>query len=159
MRVSPRVILGIDPGFGRMGFGCLSVEKNSLRLLGVGVMTTPVGDEFASRLLSLSQDIRALIEKYHPTTVAIEKLFFAKNTTTAMRVAEARGVVLCEVARAGVRVVEFAPAQIKNALTGDGKADKRAIQVMVKTLLGLPRVPRPDDAADALAIAITASTL
>ncbi|MFC1787733.1 crossover junction endodeoxyribonuclease RuvC [Patescibacteria group bacterium] len=125
-------------------------------MIATGVSTTPSGEEFAERLLNLSRDLTELINKYQPDLVAIEKLFFAKNSQTGMKVAEARGVTLVTLAQAGLKIVEFTPAQIKMAVTGDGKADKQAVQQMVQRLLSLDRVPRPDDAADALAVAITA---
>ncbi|MFH1405553.1 MAG: crossover junction endodeoxyribonuclease RuvC [Patescibacteria group bacterium] len=154
-----QIILGIDPGYGKMGFGCIKIVKNKIELLAVGVATTPVDMEFTGRLYLLVNDITELIEKFNPDSVAIEKLFFAKNSRTAMQVAEARGAVMSVFAKYNLHVQEFTPAQIKKALTGDGKADKRAVKFMVKTLLNLSRVPRPDDAADALAVAITASTV
>jgi len=150
-----RTILGIDPGYGRIGFGAIRVERGATKALGFGVVTSKA-ETFEKRLLQIADDIRELLKEYKPDTLAIEKLFFKYNATTAMKVAEARGVILLCAAEAGVRVVEIAPAQVKKALTGDGKADKRAMQMMIKVLLNLPRAPRPDDAADALAIALTA---
>jgi crossover junction endodeoxyribonuclease RuvC len=150
-----KTVLGIDPGFGRIGFGCVQIERGNVRTVGFGVVTSK-GERFEDRLLQISRDIDTLIKDYKPDVLAIERLFFKYNATTAMRVAEARGVILLSAAKAGVRIVEIAPAAVKKALTGDGKADKRAMQFMVKTLLCLPRPPRPDDAADALAIAICA---
>ena len=153
------VILGIDPGFGRMGFGVIRVLGREVHPLDFGVFTTDAKLDFGSRLAYLVEDMQAVIEHWKPRVVAVESLFFTNNQKTAMRVAEARGVVLLTAAQRSVPVVEFAPGQVKLALTGDGKATKAAVQRMVKQLLLLPRAPKPDDAADALAIAITASTV
>jgi crossover junction endodeoxyribonuclease RuvC len=154
-----RLILGIDPGFGRMGFGCVSVARGKAQALDFGVVTTPADDAMGDRLLALHDDLVQLVSQLRPDTIAVEKLFFAKNTTTALRVAESRGVVLLIAAQAGIPVIEATPAQVKLAVTGDGSADKAGMQRMVARLLGLPRVPKPDDAADALAVAITVSTM
>tara|TARA_Y100000031_G_C8075487_1_gene317119 strand:- start:29 stop:523 length:495 start_codon:yes stop_codon:yes gene_type:complete len=153
-----RTIMGIDPGYGRMGFGVIYVEGSNYELVDFGVAMTTSGDSFERRLLSLANDLHDLVEHHEPDAFAIEKLFFGKSSTTAMKVAEARGVALLMAAQAGAPVFEFTPAQIKKAVTGDGKATKGAMQKMVKQLLGLPKIPKPDDAADALAVAITAST-
>lgn len=152
------IILGIDPGFGRMGFGIVTVQKGRCVPKDFGAITTPTGLEHGERLLAIAEDLETLFDEYKPTLLALEKLFFGKSSTTAMRVAEARGVVLMMAAKKGVEVIEYAPSQIKKALTGDGKADKGAMQRMVKELLNLPRTPKPDDAADALAVAMCAST-
>lgn len=152
-------ILGIDPGFGRMGFGCVSVAGNKTSPLDFGVITTSANEPMGDRLLALFDDVSELVAQLQPDAIAIEKLFFSKNTTTALRVAESRGIVLLLAAQAGIPVIEAGPSQVKLAVTGDGAADKPAMQRMVARLLGLPRVPKPDDAADALAIAITASTM
>jgi crossover junction endodeoxyribonuclease RuvC len=152
-----RLILGLDPGYGRMGFGVIYVEGPNIELVDYGVATTTSGDAFENRLLHLGNDLHDLFEHHKPHAVAIEKLFFGKSSSTAMKVAHARGVAMLMAAQSGAPVFEFTPAQIKKAVTGDGKANKRAIQNMVKQLLGLPKIPKPDDAADALAVAITAS--
>jgi crossover junction endodeoxyribonuclease RuvC len=154
-----KLILGIDPGFGRMGFGCVYVENGKMEAVDFGVMTTTSGDAIEDRLLHLATDLNELLAHLKPDVIAVEKLFFANNSTTAMRVAESRGVVLLLAAQAGIPVVEIGPAQVKKALTGDGAATKPAMQKMVARLLDLPRAPKPDDAADALAIAITASSM
>lgn len=153
-----KIIMGLDPGYGRMGFGVIYVEGVSLELVDYGVITTVSGDAFENRLLHIANDLNELFAHHKPHAVAIEKLFFGKSSTTAMNVAHARGVALLMAAQAGVPVLDFAPAQVKLALTGDGKAGKAAMQRMVKELLRLPQIPKPDDAADALAVAITAST-
>lgn len=151
--------MGIDPGFGRMGFGCVLVARGKTSAIDFGVVTTPANEPMGDRLLALFDDVTELVAQLQPDAIAIEKLFFAKNTTTALRVAESRGVVLLLAAQAGIPVVEVGPSQVKLAVTGDGAADKPAMQRMVARLLGLPRVPKPDDAADALAIAMAASTM
>lgn len=153
------IVLGIDPGYGRMGFGCIAVSGRQTEALDFGVMTTAAGQPSQERLLHLAGDLNELLAHWKPTVLAMEKLFFSKNVTTGIRVAEARGVVLLLAAQAGVPVVEIGPSQVKLAVTGDGAATKPAMQKMVARLLGLPRAPKPDDAADALAIAITASTM
>lgn len=150
------IILGIDPGFGRMGFGIISVEKGKTIALDYGVITTPQEDVFEERLVAIADDLTALLKQHKPTRVGIEKLFFGKSSTTAMRVAEVRGVVRLLCAQAGIPVIELAPSQIKKTTTGDGKATKQAMQQMVQMLLSLKAIPRPDDAADALAIALAA---
>ena len=152
------LILGLDPGYGRMGFGVIHVEGVKIRLIDYGVATTTSGDRFEQRLLNLATDLQELFAHHQPHAVAIEKLFFGKSSTTAMNVAHARGVALLMAAQAGVPVFEFTRGKVKKAVTGDGKAPKSAMQQMVKTLLNLPTIPKPDDAADALAIAITART-
>lgn len=141
-----------------MGFGVIYVEGSKIELVDYGVSTTTSGDAFENRLLSLANDLGDLFVHHQPHAVAIEKLFFGKSSSTAMNVAHARGVALLMAAQAGCPVFEFTPAQVKKAVTGDGKAGKAAMQGMVKKLLDLPKIPKPDDAADAIAIAITAST-
>lgn len=153
---SNHLILGIDPGFGRMGFGVIYTEGMNAGLIDYGVITTTSGDDFPNRLVHIAHDLQDLILHHKPQVFAVEKLFFGKSSTTAMRVAEARGVALMLASQAGIPIVEFTPAQIKKATTGDGKATKQGMQKMVMQLLGLDRIPKPDDAADALAIALTA---
>lgn len=150
--------MGLDPGYGRMGFGVIYVEGSKLELVDYGVSTTVSGDTFESRLLSIANDLHDLFAHHQPHVVAIEKFFFGKSASTAMNVAQARGVALLVAAQSGTPIFEFTPAQVKKALTGDGNASKTAMQRMVKELLHLPQTPKPDDAADAIAIAITAST-
>lgn len=141
-----------------MGFGVIYVEGSKIELVDYGVSTTTSGDAFENRLLSLANDLGDLFAHHQPQAVAIEKLFFGKSSSTAMNVAHARGVALLMAAQVGCPVIEFTPAQVKKAVTGDGKAGKAAMQSMIKKLLDLPKIPKPDDAADAIAIAITAST-
>lgn len=151
------IILGLDPGYGRMGFGVVFVSGGKIELVDYGVSVTTSGDAFENRLLSLANDLHALFEHHKPHVVAVEKLFFGKSSTTAMKVAEARGVAMLMAAQGGASVVEFTPAQVKKGLTGDGKASKAGMQKMVRELLRLPNIPKPDDAADALAVAIVAA--
>ena len=156
MSQTHHIILGIDPGFGRMGFGVLSVDVSVIRLVDYGVITTSSTETFEERLVQIAEDVRVLLKKHKPQLVAIEKLFFGKSSTTAMCVAEVRGVVKLLCAEKNIQIVEFGPAQIKKATTGDGNAPKKGMQKMVQHLLGLKSIPRPDDAADALAVALTA---
>lgn len=154
-----KTILGIDPGFGRLGFGCISCERGTLQVLDHGIISTSAELDFGNRLLELERDLEEVIRLHVPDILAIEKLFFSKNAKTAMDVAESRGVVRLVAARHGIPVIEFTPTQIKKALSGDGGADKRAVQFMVVQLLRLEQAPKIDDAADALAVAICASTI
>lgn len=149
-----KIIFGIDPGYGRCGFGVVSCSGTEVRMLLCGVISTSARGTQSERLLELAKDLRLLLKKTKPDVVAVEKLFFTTNAKTAMRVAEARGVVLLACAEAGVSLVELTPNQVKAAVTGTGRAGKGEVGKMVVRLLGLSRVPKPDDAADALAIAI-----
>ncbi|AGA69950.1 Holliday junction endonuclease RuvC [Desulfitobacterium dichloroeliminans LMG P-21439] len=148
------LILGIDPGTAIMGYGL--IEKKGSRLLAVdyGCWRTPAHTPMTERLLMLYNDIAACIKNHQPNFVAVEELFFNRNTTTAISVGQARGVILLAAAQAGIPVSEYTPLQVKQSVTGYGRADKQQIQQMVKALLGLPEIPKPDDTADALAIAI-----
>ncbi|MBI2474922.1 crossover junction endodeoxyribonuclease RuvC [Candidatus Uhrbacteria bacterium] len=151
------ILMGLDPGYGRMGFGVVFVNTGKVELVDYGVMVTTSGDAFEIRLLSLANDLSDLFAQHKPHAVSIEKLFFGKSSSTAMCVAEARGVAMLMAAQAGTPVFEFTPAQIKKAVTGNGAATKSGMQKMVKELLHLPQIPKPDDAADALAAAIAVS--
>jgi crossover junction endodeoxyribonuclease RuvC len=150
-------ILGIDPGTGILGFGVIQVDKGEARLVDAGVIRTPVKEDDAVRLQTIFDELTDIIVETKPDEMAVEKLFFARNVTTAMTVAQARGVVLLCGKQAGLEIYEYTPMQIKQALTGYGKAEKKQIQEMVKIILQLREIPRPDDAADALATAITHS--
>ena len=150
------IILGIDPGFDRMGFGCIEVVPGKTTVKAVGIVTTSAGESHGRRLCVLRDDLTSLIDAHQPDLLAVETLFFSKNQKTAMKVAEARGVIIMLAADKGIPVVEYGPSQIKLAVTGDGSADKKAVQQMVARLLNLSRPPQPDDAADALAVALTA---
>ncbi len=154
-----KVIFGIDPGFGRCGFGVVMFDGSDYEMIDTGCITTETETAHQDRLLEIEQDIMELLTRTNPEVVVVEELFFGKSSTTAMKVAEARGVVLAAVARAGLPLIELKPNQIKLAVTGDGNADKTQMQQMVKRLLSLSSVPKPDDAADALAVAIAGSTI
>ena len=146
-------IMGIDPGYGIIGFSFIDKETKGNSVVDYGVITTPKEMEFNMRLKAIYESMQKLIDKYSPNEVAIEKLYFNKNITTGIPVAEARGVILLSVINKDLPVYEYTPQQIKIALTGIGKADKSQVQFMVKTLLNLTKIPRPDDAADAVAVA------
>lgn len=150
-------ILGIDPGTGILGFGVIDVENGKTKLVDAGVIRTPVKEDDAVRLETIFDELSDIIAETKPTVMSVEKLFFARNVTTAMTVAQARGVVLLCGKQAGLKIFEYTPLQIKMTITSYGKADKKQIQEMVRVLLGLKQVPKPDDAADALAAAITHS--
>lgn len=153
-------ILGIDPGTGILGFGVIELSKNGQsQLVDAGVIRTPVHEDDAIRLQTIYDELTDIIAATKPTVMSVEKLFFARNVTTAMTVAQARGVVLLCGKQAGMQIVEYTPLQIKMAITSYGKADKKQIQEMVRVLLGLAEVPKPDDCADALAAALTHSTV
>ena len=147
-------ILGIDPGVATIGFGLVEAERASVRLLRYGVITTPAGLQLSRRLYQISQDLSELLTQFKPDEVAVEELFFSKNITTGIAVAHGRGVILLEAERAGVPAYEYTPMQVKQAVAGYGGADKRQVMLMTQRLLKMKEIPRPDDAADALALAI-----
>ena len=148
--------LGIDPGIGTTGYGLVRLlDDGSMQPVTFGVLLTPPDTPVARRLMLLHGDLNELLATHHPDTCAVEKLFFQRNVSTAIAVGEARGVILLAIAEAGLDVSEYTPNEVKQAVCGYGSAQKRQVQEMVRTLLGLPAIPRPDDAADALAIAIT----
>ncbi|MDO8512938.1 MAG: crossover junction endodeoxyribonuclease RuvC [bacterium] len=151
-------ILGIDPGTGRMGFGVVDFDRQKAHLVKYGCISTPAHTAISDRLVIIFTEIKQIIDKFKPDVIAVEKLFFAKNVTTVMSVGEAMGVVILLAALAKVPIVEFTPLQVKQALTGYGRAEKGQIQKMVQVILNMEELPRPDDAADALAIAITCSS-
>ncbi len=148
-------ILGIDPGTGILGFGVIEASKGKAQMVDAGVIRTPVKEDDAVRLMTIYEELTDIIASTRPTIMSVEKLFFARNVTTAMTVAQARGVVLLTGRQAGLTIAEYTPLQIKMAVTGYGKADKKQIQEMVRVILGLQEVPKPDDCADALAAALT----
>ena len=148
------VILGIDPGTAITGYGVISESENGPRALAYGVIRTPARQELSQRLVSIYAELSHLLETYQPHAVAVEEVFFSKNARTALSVGHARGVVLLAVAQRGIPLFHYKPTQVKQAVTGYGGADKRQIQEMMRMLLGLEDIPRPDDAADALAIAL-----
>jgi crossover junction endodeoxyribonuclease RuvC len=150
-------ILGIDPGTGILGFGVIDVVKGKATLVDAGVIRTLSKDADAVRLQTIFEELTGIIAETKPTEMSVEKLFFAQNVTTAMTVSQARGVVLLAGKQAGLNIYEYTPLQIKQAMTGYGRAEKKQIQEMVRVILQLKEVPKPDDCADALAAAITHS--
>jgi len=151
-------ILGIDPGYGRLGYAVIDVARGKPVAVTYGVITTESNTAMPERLVEIARDVRSVIAKHKPEMMSIEELFFAKSTTTALKVAEVRGVMLLLAAEAGMKVVEVKPNAVKQALTGYGKADKRQMQTMVKLVFDLKKAPKIDDAADALAIAWTGAS-
>ena len=147
-------ILGIDPGIAIVGFGLIESNRGSVRMLQYGAVTTEAGLPLATRLVQIETDMTALIAQLKPDEIAVEELFFSKNITTGIAVAHGRGVILCTAERLGVPIFEYTPMQVKQAVAGYGLADKKQVMDMTKRLLKLKAVPKPDDAADALAIAI-----
>lgn len=151
------IILGIDPGYATVGFGVITAECGRIKPVAYGVVETPKTARFPDRLKYIGNEVAALIQKYKPDAIAVEELFFQDNRKTAIMVAEARGVVLYVAEQSGTSLFEYTPLQIKQALTGYGRAEKCQIQQMVKVMLCLEKIPKPDDAADALAVAVTHS--
>ena len=148
-------ILGIDPGVATVGFGLVESSGMHQRMISCGVITTPAHTPLSSRLDRIYSDLEELIRSCDPDAISIEELFFSKNITTGIPVAHARGVILLCAFRCGVPVYEYTPMQVKQAVTGYGKAVKKQVQEMIRILLHLPAIPKPDDTADALAMAIT----
>jgi len=147
-------ILGLDPGTATTGYGIIDTTDGHLQVVAYGVVLTPAGDPAPERLQSIFRQMNALLAEYRPDTAGVEQLFFGRNITTAIAVGQARGVLLLALAEAGVPVSEYSPPKVKEAVTGYGKAEKAQVQLMVRHLLDLAETPHPDDAADALAIAI-----
>jgi len=146
-------VLGVDPGTARMGWGIVE-EEESPRLVAYGTLTTPAGRPLSRRLHDLFLALREVVARHRPDTAALEELFFARNARTAFAVGQARGAALVALAEAGLTVHEYSPLEVKMAVTGYGAADKAQVQEMVRALLSLAEIPRPDDAADALAVAL-----
>ena len=149
------IILGIDPGLATLGYGVIEVVNDRRRMVTLGTLTTPAGEPMPQRLRAIFQGMIQLMDIYRPDDVAFEELFFSKNITTGMAVSAARGVALVAVVQRTDNLYEYTPMQIKQAVTGYGGADKRQVQQMVKMLLNMQEIARPDDAADALAVALT----
>ena len=147
-------ILGIDPGFATIGFGLIAAERGSVQMLRYGAITTPAGMEFPQRLKLIYDDMTELLEVLKPDAVSVEELFFNTNITTGIQVAHGRGVILLACTKCGVPIFEYTPLQVKQAVAGYGRAEKRQVMDMTKRLLHLEKTPRPDDAADGLALAI-----
>ena len=147
-------ILGIDPGYGIIGLGLVECSRNQFQLLRCGAITTPAGMDFSARLEIIYEDMRELLKVAQPEVVAIEELFFGQNVTTGIGVAQARGVILLAIRQAGVQIASYKPAQVKQSVVGYGNATKYQVMDMTKRLLGLQQMPKPDDAADAIALAL-----
>lgn len=152
-------IIGIDPGTGILGFGVIDVDRGKLAMVTAGVIKTPAHTPLEERLVEIYEGLQQIIAETSPQVMSIEKLFFAQNVTTAISVSHARGVAMLAGKQAGLRIIEYTPLQIKQTLTGYGRAEKKQMQEMVRLQLGLKQVPKPDDAADALAAAITHSLM
>lgn len=148
------IIFGLDPGYATVGFGVLSYDASRFKVLEYGAITTDKDTPFVKRIEEIYDGMNYLLGKYQPAAMAVEKLFFNTNSTTAISVAQARGVCLLSAVKHGVEVAEYTPLQVKMAVTGYGRAEKHQIMEMTKTLLSLREIPKPDDAADALAVAV-----
>jgi crossover junction endodeoxyribonuclease RuvC len=153
------IILGIDPGIGRVGFGVIEKLGSKIKAVTYGCIETPKSDDHGLRLQMIKTDLGKIIREYKPEVIGVEKLFFQKNVKTATAVGEARGVILLLVSESGAKLIEVGPGQVKQSLTGYGSADKNQVQQMVKIIFKLKDVPKPDDAADALAVAYAAAVL
>ena len=147
-------VLGIDPGVSRCGYAIIEPRRGRPRPVAIGIITTPPHDALPSRLAELQRELRGLFDDYHPSVVAVERVFFQHNVRTAMSVGQASGLVMAEAAARGCAVAQYSPNEVKQSVTGDGAADKAAVATMVQTLLGLSRPPQPADAADAAALAL-----
>lgn len=155
--MTPSIIIGFDPGLADTGFGVIEAAGNKLTCLAYGSIKTPAKRPLPERLLTIHNEITQLLKKYKPKLVAVEQLFFSRNVSTALIVGQARGIILLAAEQHKLPVVEFTPPQVKQAVSAYGAAGKAQIQRMVKVILGLKEIPKPDDAADALAIAICGS--
>lgn len=153
-----KIILGLDPGIADTGYGVISCDKGKFICLAYGSIKTEAKKDLSERLEILDTELKKIIEKYQPEFVAVEELFFNTNAKTAIIVAQARGVLLLRIKKSGLRMLEFTPGQAKQAVAAYGRASKKQVQKMVKIILGLKSLPQPDDAADALAIAICSSS-
>ena len=149
------IILGIDPGFAIVGYGIVEKTNTGIRVIDYGVITTHKDTPFPERLVQIDNAINQIIDTYHPDAMAMEELFFKNNITTCIQVAEARGILMLNSMKKIGNLYEYTPLQIKQALTGNGRAEKAQVQYMVKAILSLKSIPKPDDAADALAVALT----
>lgn len=147
-------ILGIDPGYAIVGYGVLEYDGYKFRPLGYGAVTTEAGADFSLRLTDIYNDMNTVLDSFKPDVMSIEKLFFNTNQKTGIDVAQARGVIVLSAARRGIPVFEYTPLQVKQSVVGYGRAEKKQVMEMTRTILGLASVPKPDDTADALALAI-----
>ena len=148
------IILGIDPGYAIVGFGVIEYNSNHFKMLEYGAITTNAGVPFNRRLEIIYDDLTALIEKYHPAAMSVEKVFYNSNAKTVIDVSQARGVIMLAAQKTHTRVFEYTPLQVKQSVVGYGRAEKKQVQDMTKRILSLKEIPKPDDAADALAMAI-----
>ncbi|WP_129722639.1 crossover junction endodeoxyribonuclease RuvC [Xylanivirga thermophila] len=148
------IILGIDPGMAILGYGVVEVENHQMQVIDFGTVTTPAGMEMQNRLVNIYDGVVELIDRFKPDAIAVEELFFNKNVKTALAIGHARGVAVLAGAKKGIPLFEYTPLQVKQAVVGYGRADKNQVQQMVKMILGLRCIPKPDDAADALAICV-----
>lgn len=153
-----KIVLGFDPGYERCGFGIIEIVSDAVKCMGHGVIKTKAGVDFCLRLQEIAEDVEVLLDRYEPDEVIIEDLFFAQSTTNALKVAEVRGILKLLATKKGILVKEVKPTEVKLALTGDGRADKKQVQEMVKRIFGFRAVPKPDDAADAIAVAYAGSS-
>jgi crossover junction endodeoxyribonuclease RuvC len=153
------IIIGVDPGIADTGYGIIKEENGKLFVLEYGSIKTSAKAILPERLCALRKKLSALVEKYQPSIAVVEQLFFCTNVKTALTVGQARGVILVSLADQGLKIIELTPLQVKQGLTGYGKADKRQMQQMVKAVLNLKEIPKPDDAADALAMAVCGATM
>ena len=147
-------VLGIDPGYAIVGYGIVDYDGYKFNTVAYGAITTAAGEPFPSRIKVIYEDMKTILKTYNPDALSIERLYFNTNTTTAIDVAQARGVILLSAEQVGVPIFEYTPLQVKQAITGYGKAEKRQVMEMVKNFLSLNSIPKPDDTADALALAI-----
>ena len=148
------IILGIDPGIATIGFGIVEAHRSQCRVIQYGVLSTPAGLPLSHRLTMIYEDMQELIHTFHPDEMAVEELFFNTNITTGISVAEARGVILLAAKKKNVPIFEYTPLQVKQAVVGYGRAEKKQVQLMTKTILNLEKMPKLDDTSDALAIAV-----
>ncbi len=148
------VVLGIDPGYAIVGYGAVEHARGRSRVLGYGAITTKAGTPMPARLCEIYRDLNEILEKLRPDAVAVEELFFNTNVTTGIAVAQARGVIVLACAQQGCPVFQYTPLQVKQAVVGYGRAEKKQVMEMTRVMLGLDKIPRPDDAADALAVAL-----
>ncbi len=148
------IVIGIDPGLATVGFGVIRKDENGITPVSYGCIRTPAEKQTPERLLEIYTEINALFDKYRPDAVAVERLFFNKNVTNAMSVSEARGVIFLAAQQKNIPLFEYTPNQVKQAITGSGRADKKQMQEMIKRLLNLDELPQPDDVADGLSIAL-----
>ncbi|SHI51076.1 Holliday junction endonuclease RuvC [Geosporobacter subterraneus DSM 17957] len=148
------IIIGIDPGIAIVGFGIVEYKGNHFRVISHGAITTDASESLPNRLEIIYTSLASLMEKYQPSAMAIEELFFNKNTKTALLVAQARGVAILAASLQNINIYEYTPLQVKQGVVGYGRADKKQMQTMVKTILNLEKIPKPDDVADALAVAV-----